>query len=530
MSLSKTSYYDIYKVADYTERVNNIASGLASARMDGAITQAKGKLDSQITKLKKKEEALLGKLEVNSLEELNKNIQTYNSENLKLSGPAMEKEFTAILDEKNGIENDAFQKAIDAAIRAEGLSNIPVDEFHPAIMNLLSDNLRTFSAEVGISKGTREVFGTKITKYQKKRWEELLLTKGRFKYKDGTIPAEIQRYIQIKEGASDSTSGSITISWKTETKGMKPTEAKDFEAKYPNDFAKMNQKMKEFIISRAGGKSDILSQVIDYVLREDPYAFFVGANVQGVSGILGEIQGLYYLCILLGGTHVLNNRLKFLANSLDEKSKKSHRDILVDGFGIQVKNSAEEIKSKIDVSFMSQNLSTFLDQLNISPDSREVLENYFGTKAFNIEYHVERNKGTKEYKPGLQNKRGRIPKNGSIFQEDRKRLLNMSKDVDLLLSVFAATLLYLDAFDASLGADKNTLFLIGGASFQSAAAILTDIQEKINNKAPGIHISSHQTTGKNIIDALNSGQLHNQNYSQEVLNHINLTSSYKFTI
>lgn len=530
MSLSKTSYYDIYKVADYTERVDNIVSGLALARIDGAITQTKEKLDSQIKELKTKEMALLQSLGVDSLEELNKNIQIYNSENLKLSGPAMEKEFTAILDEKNGIENDAFQRAIDAAIRTEGLSNIPVDEFHPAIMNLLKDNLRTFNAEVGISKGTREVFGTKITKYQKKRWEELLLTKGRFKYKNGTIPKEIQRYIQIKEGFSDNTSGSITISWKTETKGMTPTEAKEFKAEHPDDFAEINQKMKKFIVKRAGGDSTILSQVIDYVLQEDPYAFFVGANVQGVTGILGEIQGLYYLCRLLGGTHVLNNRLKFLANSLNEKSKKSHRDILVDGFGIQVKNSAEEIKSKIDVSFVSQNLSTFLDQLNISPDSKEVLENYFGTKAFNIEYHVEQNGAIKEYKPGLQNKQGYIPKNGYIFQKDRERLLNMSNDVDLLLSVFAATLLYLDAFDASLGVDKNTLFLIGGASFQSAAAILTDIKEKIDNDAPGIHISSHQTTGKNIIDALNSGQSRNQNYSQEILKHINLTSSYKFTI
>jgi hypothetical protein len=53
----------------------------------------------------------------------------------------------------------------------------------------------------------------------------------------------------------------------------------------------------------SGGSSDYLSRAIDKVIlkRGGTTAFFVGNNVKDMTGILGEIQTLYYLLVITEG-------------------------------------------------------------------------------------------------------------------------------------------------------------------------------------------------------------------------------------
>jgi hypothetical protein len=44
----------------------------------------------------------------------------------------------------------------------------------------------------------------------------------------------------------------------------------------------------------------ILQNSIEEVLSKKPLAFFIGGNIEGMTGILGEIQALYYFKSLFG--------------------------------------------------------------------------------------------------------------------------------------------------------------------------------------------------------------------------------------
>jgi hypothetical protein len=91
------------------------------------------------------------------------------------------------------------------------------------------------------------------------------------------------------------------ITWKTETKGLKPTEAKELYPVGSKELNEINVKMTNFIISRAPQDQGLIREIINYILSQEPYAFFVGGNTKDITGLLGEISGLYYLSKFLGG-------------------------------------------------------------------------------------------------------------------------------------------------------------------------------------------------------------------------------------
>ena len=91
-----------------------------------------------------------------------------------------------------------------------------------------------------------------------------------------------------------------TFTWSTITEDLTPTEAK--ERLTENEINEINLKIKTLILSKINNDVELISKIIDYILSKDKTAFFVGKNINDITGILGEIQGLYYLS-------------KFLANS-----------------------------------------------------------------------------------------------------------------------------------------------------------------------------------------------------------------------
>ena len=260
------------------------------------------------------------------------------------------------------------------------------------------------------------------------------------------------------------------------------------------------------------------------MLKENKYLFFVGKNVNEITGILGELQGIYYLAKLFRGDWRRAIRWRGGTNT-GAGNTKPHQDILLKEFGIQVKNTTKE--SLIDmsaVSFSEMKLDSMLARAGISPAVADVFVNYYGTLAFNVEYHRDRRRRAgSQYLPGLR----MTDKNAKRFAANRAHLIALEKDIETLLSMFAAAFMYLDVSDQAQGLDTNVLFLLGGAAFYTASQVLTDVLEDLEREKRRFGIKASFSRGENIIAALNA-QSRSPNFSRAVVNDIKLTSSFKF--
>ena len=158
-----------------------------------------------------------------------------------------------------------------------------------------------------------------------------------------------------------------------------------------------------------------------------------------------------------------------------------------------------------------------LNKTGLSEEAKNVFYNFYGTKEFNVPYHRE----GKKYLSGL-----RESDNGAMeYKASRQTLENCEKDIEELLSLFAASFMYMDiAEDFSL-TDANVLYLVGGTAFYAASSILQQILDELEAEVKSFKITSSTTLGYNIIDALNSGK---RDYSSAMQANVRLTSSYKF--
>ena len=275
-------------------------------------------------------------------------------------------------------------------------------------------------------------------------------------------------------------------------------------------------------MSKINDDKELVGKIIDHVISKNDTVFFVGKNTNDIIGILGEIQGLYYLSKFLGGN--LTKALSWRGGTFEgEKGKKPHQDILLNGLGIQVKNTINDTLGRVD--FTENNIDTFLDKINLSADAKNVFINFYGTEAFNVEYHVERTRRGRKYVSGLNLN----AKNAKRFRDLRQKLLTFESDIDKLLSLFGATYMYLDVAKKGKKLDANILFLLGGVAFQTASQILSDILEDLKNEQARFKVQINTKQNRNIIDALNY-KATDDDYSQMLVQDIKLTSSYLFKI
>jgi hypothetical protein len=158
------------------------------------------------------------------------------------------------------------------------------------------------------------------------------------------------------------------------------------------------------------------------------------------------------------------------------------------------------------------------DRLNLG-SSKEIFKAYYGTLMFNVPYHREE----KNYLPGLREG----TKNADIYAKYRERLENLETEVSTLLSLFAASLMYLDSKESAESLDANLLFIVGGAAAYTAADILESVFKELEAAEKRFKIRASTNSSKNIISALNDNS-RNPNYSSLVLGDILLTSSYIF--
>lgn len=516
------SYYDVYKVPEFTERVQNIKSSIAELKGGDFYIDARQKLEEQIARLEAKEKQFLNKIKingVNTLEDLNRHLAEYRKVVLNLSGPSLYQVFTGILEEKNAKEYEFFNKEVEAIIygeilQGEEIENRAIDWAYQQVMAFLNQG---FVATKGIDtsfhskKGFTSdgIFPASFTSAQKKKWKKIIAQRMKQKgIGEGQWDMEVF--------SSSDTSLTVSFNWFDVTKQLTQTEAK----KLPSDeLIRINNEIKQAILSQTGDRQ-LIGDIIDHVLGHNQLAFFVGKNVNDITGILGEIQGLYYLSKLFGGvnTSKMPEGLSWRGGTYTgDNSTKPHQDLLFETFGIQVKNSAKDIVGSI--SFANASIETMLQKTGMSESAKNVFYNFYGTKEFNIPYHKE---GNSNYKPGLRNS----DPGASEYSTARESLESCEEDIERLLNLFAASFMYMDVAEQISLEDANTFYLIGGTAFYAASSILREMLEKLKNEVNSLKVTSSLTLGRNIIDALNSGK--GYDYSSAMIKNIKLTSSYKF--
>jgi hypothetical protein len=513
------SYYDVYDVDSYEQRVSNISQSIASLSSGDFYFDARNQLLAQIDILKTKERKLFNLLGVSSIEELNKALQEYREAVLNLSGAQLNEYFIGALRAENQKEFESFSKAVEDVVREDLFNNEPLeklgrDTIHKAIMALLNEDKigKPFTSKAGIRDGA--IFPSSFTKEQKNRWDQLLRQK--YSHKKSAMD-----YISI---TANPTKGGMEagFTWYDFTEEMTPTEAK--ERLTESQLENINQQVRQLILSRVGKDRHMINEIMGEMLKENKYLFFVGKNVNEITGILGELQGIYYLAKLFRGDWRRAIRWRGGTNT-GAGNTKPHQDILLKEFGIQVKNTTKE--SLIDmsaVSFSEMKLGSMLARAGISPAVADVFVNYYGTLAFNVEYHRDRRRRAgSQYLPGLR----MTDKNAKRFAANRAHLIALEKDIETLLSMFAAAFMYLDVSDQAQGLDANVLFLLGGAAFYTASQVLTDVLEDLEREKRSFGIKASFSRGENIIAALNA-QSRSPNFSRAVVNDIKLTSSFKF--
>lgn len=515
------SYYDVYTVPEYEQRVQNIKSSIIELKGGDFFIEAESKLRDQIARLEAKEKQFLSKINiegVKTLEDLNRHLAEYRKVTLNLSGPALVQAFTGVLEEKNAAEYDFFNKEVTAIIKNEIFQNQDIQErsyewVHDQVMSYLNQGLVvtkgidvSFRSKKGFT--TEGIFPANFTNSQKKKWKKIIAQR----MKDRGIGNGQWDMEAFASGTVLTTS----FNWFDTTKKMTQTDAKKLP---PAEIIKINNQIKKAILAQTGDKA-LMGSIIDHVLTNNRVAFFVGKNVNDITGILGEIQGLYYLSKLFGGmnaTKMPSNLTWRGGTYTGENTTKPHQDLLFETFGIQVKNSTKELIGS--VGFANASIETMLAKTGMSEAAKNVFYNYYGTKEFNIPYHRE---GTRDYRSGLR----MTDKGAQEYLNARNDLLNCENDIEELLNLFAASFMYMDvAEDLSLE-DANTFYLVGGTAFYAASSILKEVLDKLRSEARSLKVTSSVTLGKNIIDALNSGK--GRDYSSAMVKNIKLTSSYKF--
>lgn len=227
-------------------------------------------------------------------------------------------------------------------------------------------------------------------------------------------------------------------------------------------------------------------QAIRDIVTNYPASLFMGGNVQGVIGILGEIQGLYYIYSIMGDNYPTvppDILVQWIGGDTTAGSgAKTGADIFIAiaekaGYGIQVKNSMDELSSTSfsDFTLKDTGENAFFSQLvefGIDPNIVSAIEDVFMMRGFNIGYHYN----------GLQPVAGEPygPRAGE-YRTDYTKILELVERAQRFMALAAAMIMRIQYLKGINYKESNTLWLIGGTAAISAAQILRDLIDQINN-------------------------------------------------
>ena len=529
-------YQDVYSADEYERRVKDIDSELTHWLNSGIIETLKDKVKKEIESLQKKENKIYEILHIKdkTLQSLNKRLQEYNEAVLNLSGSGLNEQVIAVLKEQNAQKYAFYRQETEQLFEREILPKLTegltqdaaFEELTTEYLNYLRDalgdkNKRYYSSVKGLSKqNIGQIAYSSLTPEQRQRWINILNEKFDIKYNKNQV---------------------ITIfHWQEVTKNLTQKEAKKgdktiIDNNRPKsqtyDIDAINNKVIEYIKKIAPKDQSLLEDIIKHrVLEKNRYAFFVGDNINDIIGILGEIQGLYYLAKLMGAKTYsdLDNTTNLAwrgGTYTGEQNTKPHQDILLGKFGIQVKNSIDE--DFHEITFQNASLDTVLSKTNLSDDIKHLIINYYGTINFNVPYDY----ADKKYFQVRAPEEAMDSSKKDVYVNSYNTLHGLNQQIEQLLSLCASAFLYMDVTKGAQKADANVLYLIGGTAFITASLILSNILSKLEYEQRNIKFNlkaSDSTNPKNIVSALNDHKRSKGDYSGVVIRNMVLQSSFDF--
>lgn len=229
-----------------------------------------------------------------------------------------------------------------------------------------------------------------------------------------------------------------------------------------------NMKIKQFILQHINGNyQSIVSNYIDMMLgpKLDNTMFFVGQNLNDITGILGEISAVVAVASLLKGVNK-NEILQWVASN-KVNGKQLSIDIILKGIGgIQVKNTSRDIDRipEIDIHFAEGDASDILGKLEQYTGYQMTdLETIFESESFNVPATLQGGKFV-ETSLGAVFYHGYDPKDWDDFVEAYWLMDDVIQQVHQFMTAFAPDFLYMSGgwkFQNQLATLYQTLDVFG---------------------------------------------------------------------
>lgn len=256
----------------------------------------------------------------------------------------------------------------------------------------------------------------------------------------------------------------------------------------------------ELSSQRATQLKSKFDQAVRDIIYQYPGALFTGGNEQGVIGILGEIQGLYYIYAILGDLNPSvppETLVKWIGGDTSAGGGvKTGADLIIElgnklGYGIQIKNSMD-LTGATSFSDFTLNRGDieggFINQLinfGISQEIVEAIEDVFVMQSFNISYHLEGTMAVKGSPKGPD---------VSVYNSTYSKLLKLVDRANRFMALAAVMIMRMQYLEGQGYTQTNTLWLVGGTAIISAVQILDDLIKQINGELSGNIFRSSATT------------------------------------
>lgn len=293
---------------------------------------------------------------------------------------------------------------------------------------------------------------------------------------------------------------------------MTKEKRKLFFAANPGLQEKIVEIYKQEVINKIGisGKEKVYFEMaMDRVvgLKGGSLDALFGATGANLTGVLGEIQSMYYVLSLTNGSADaewiggINN---------------PHADILLrniyQSYGIQVKNTMSPLGAKKEIEFQSFGMSGWSEKnkenqitgkngifkykntsealkamhdIGIPNNLSQAVETILTMYTFNVEYIRE---GWKAI-PNKSNK---------VFHPTRLTIEEYSEKCQKVMAAFITSLMYMQTSNLSEG-NSNTIYIIAGTTAISAASIIGNIIKEMEGDLKSFRMSMR--TSQSMIDA-----------------------------
>lgn len=346
-----------------------------------------------------------------------------------------------------------------------------------------------FKGKVSSKRGIStegNIYASRITKAQIERIEFLMKQSGFTSKTKPKVSTTISNNSIITQ---------VNFNWYDITKGMTATEASKLDVRELNQ---MNERIVDLIVSNVNSHyGDLIRSYLNRMIYAEPYMFFVGKNVNAITGLLGEMSALIAISELLGSSY----RHKIVQWVAQEKSggKQLSIDILLkDIAGIQVKNTSKNFSElpELRIDFAEGSGREILYKLEQAYGIQLTdLEEVFESDGFNVPAAA---RGGKYKEVGIDYafKHGAEPKDWQDFLKAYDAMKKTIEKAETFMTAFAPDFLYMSGgtvfqnqlanlSDAISGAINgagmmraNDLYIVGGMPF-FASTMLKEIEDNL---------------------------------------------------